>query len=544
MPSEFLVNTYAGQWQDDPDVTRLADGSIVVVWDSFYFEGDDRFYYIAAQRYSADGRKLGGEQLLDGDLGGQSTKPAITALADGGYAVAWQTAQGSSISDQTDVYARTFDADGTARGASVRVHAANAQDQDRADIVATANGGFTVTWTSYGGSKIDTWEDVFLRTFDADGKPVGGVKQVDTFTEQDQLNSHMTMLSDGNVLVTWESKHGGNPYPSGQADGVRARIYSQTGAALTAEFTVVGENDGFGEDDIGVAALKDGRFVVSWFESSVDADNNVFFEVRARLFANDGTPAGQSILVRIDDNRLPYHTRVEALDGGGFVVAWDQFDGSTGQLQEVYARVYDDVGRAVSGIFRVNEPSGASDQELPELQALDGGGFMAVYQSEFADGDDKAIAGRICGQGSYRADADAMLWAGTWHALGGNDAVVGTNRADRIYGDGGDDVLAGVRGADRLTGGPGADTFVYFEAADSTARVRDTIVAFDGARDRIDLSRVDATFHWIGAGAFSGAAGELRFAGGLLSADFDGNRVADFVVKVTGDAVTPAELIL
>ena len=549
MPAEFLINTYAGQWQDNPDVTRLADGSFVVVWDSFYFEGDNRFYYIAAQRYSADGRKIGGELLLDNDLSGQSTYPSVTALSDGGYAVAWETAQGYSISDQTDVYTRTFDADGTPRGDSVKVHPPSGQDQYGAIVTATANGGYTLTWSSYGGSKLDKWDDVFLRTFDADGQPIGNPKQINTFTEMDQINSQVVTLSNGNVLAIWESEYGGNDYPSYPTDGVRARIYNQAGKPLTGEFMVVGENDSFGgESDIGVAALKDGRFVISWFESSIDADNNVFFEVRAQIFANDGTTQGDSFLVRIDDNRLPYHTTIEALDGGGFVIAWDAFEGSTGKLEEVYARVYDDNGKAISEIFTVNAPSGETGQDSADIQALDGGGFVLTYQSEYADGDDEAIVGRIFGQGSYKSDTDVMLWTGTWHARGGNDAVVGTAGADTIYGEGGNDGIAGMGGADRLIGGAGNDTFVYFEVADSTPRARDTIFGFQSGRDTIDLSLIDArngspAFHWVGARTFSGEAGELRFANGQLTGDLDGDRVADFAIRVNGDAVAQADLV-
>ena len=549
MSDEFVINTYTAQWQRNPDVTRLADGSVVVVWDSFYFEGNKRFYYIAAQRYSADGKKLGEELLLDNDLSGQSTYPSITALSDGGYAVAWETAQGGSLLDQTDVYTRTFDADGTPRGDSVKVHSFSREDQHSASVTATENGGYTITWSSYGGLDVDVWNDVFLRRFGADGKALGAGKQVNTFTELDQYSSQSTTLSNGNVLVIWDSEHGGNAYPGFAADGVRARIYSQDGKALTREFMVVGENDGFdGVTDIGVAALADGRFVISWFESSIDADNNVFFEVRGQVFGNDGAKQGNAFLVGISDNHVPRHTTVAALDGGGFVIAWDQFARNSEGLDEVFARVYDPAGKALGATFRVNPPSGDTSQEFPDIQALDGGGFMIVYQSDFADGDDEAIAGRILGQGTWRGDSDAMLWTGTWHARGGNDVVVGTTGADTILGERGDDLIAGGAGSDWLIGGLGRDIFAYTEVSDSTPGRRDTIARFESGQDQINLSLIDRPngspmFHWIGDAAFSGTSGEMRFARGMLQGDADGDRVADFAIKVTGDPLVQADIV-
>lgn len=567
MSSEFLINSYTGQWQEHPDITRLADGSLVVVWDSFYSEGNRSFYYIAAQRFTATGEPIGGEMLLDADISGQSTHPSVVALADGGFAVAWQAAQGSSILDQTDVYTRAYDADGTPRGRSIVAHPPSRDDQYAASIAATDDGGYTLTWSSYGGSDIDVWDDIFTQRFDAEGAKVGRPRQVNTFTEMDQHNSRATTLSDGNVLITWESEYAGNPNPGYPSDAVRGRIFSADGRPLTGEFLVVGENDGM-NDGIGltdsavdVAALRDGRFVVSWYETVLNDGRDTTFEVHAQVFGNDGARIGAEIVVRADTSGVPDHSAVTALDGGGFVIAWDAFGRNTYDFEEVYARVYDDDGRALTTGFVVNPPSGRTSQENPELQALDGGGFMIVYQSEFLDGDDFAIAGRILGQGTDRADRESMLWTGLYNALGGNDAIVGTRGGDtidlgagndRVKGGGGDDTIIGGLGADLVNGGRGRDTFVFRDAGESTPGASDRITGFESGQDRIDLSAIDAdpasggdqAFVWIGNGAFSGTAGELRFAAGALTADLDGDGAADLLVRVTGDPVAVADLLL
>ncbi len=45
----------------------------------------------------------------------------------------------------------------------------------------------------------------------------------------------------------------------------------------------------------------------------------------------------------------------------------------------------------------------------------------------------------------------------TWHALGGNDNVVGTGGVDTVFGDGGNDIIRGGVDSDRLDGGAGDD---------------------------------------------------------------------------------------
>ncbi|WP_225771396.1 calcium-binding protein [Inquilinus sp. Marseille-Q2685] len=126
---------------------------------------------------------------------------------------------------------------------------------------------------------------------------------------------------------------------------------------------------------------------------------------------------------------------------------------------------------------------------------------------------------------------------------GGDDLLSGRGGTDRLEGSDGDDILVGGRGADGLLSGRGADIIRIDRLVESLPGQEDTILDFT-FRDTIDLSRIDAdpaapddqAFAFIGAAAFSGTAGELRYeamgADLLVSADANGDRVADLAVKV------------
>ena len=129
---------------------------------------------------------------------------------------------------------------------------------------------------------------------------------------------------------------------------------------------------------------------------------------------------------------------------------------------------------------------------------------------------------------------------------GGNVAnqLLGRNGADLIDGRGGADLIDGGGGADMLTGGQGFDTFRYQLAGESTVAARDTITDFARGQDVIDLAAVDAdttaagdqAFSFIATAAFSGTAGELRYAtagaNATIAADTTGNGAADLVIKL------------
>jgi Ca2+-binding RTX toxin-like protein len=138
---------------------------------------------------------------------------------------------------------------------------------------------------------------------------------------------------------------------------------------------------------------------------------------------------------------------------------------------------------------------------------------------------------------------------GTIDAGLGNDRVYGGKEANAILGGDGDDTIMGGGGGDHLTGGTGADHFLYNTVADSpmAAKGHDVIIDFSHAEhDKIDLRAIDADTHqaknqafdFIGSGAFSHAAGELRFQQDsgetFVYADVNGDGKADLEIELAG----------
>jgi pectate lyase len=128
---------------------------------------------------------------------------------------------------------------------------------------------------------------------------------------------------------------------------------------------------------------------------------------------------------------------------------------------------------------------------------------------------------------------------------GGNDTLEGGDGNDNLQGGNDADVLNGGLGRDTLTGGGGADVFVFGAAADSPSGSPDVITDWT-SDDVLNLSGVDAStrssgdqaFTFIGTKSFGGRAGELRFERSdsqtLIQGDTNGDRVADFVIRLNG----------
>jgi serralysin len=147
----------------------------------------------------------------------------------------------------------------------------------------------------------------------------------------------------------------------------------------------------------------------------------------------------------------------------------------------------------------------------------------------------------------------------------GDDRLTGNDAGNILRGGGGADILQGGLGGDRPEGGAGADIFVFGGPGDSRERgprsdgkkaMPDQLPDFVSGTDRIDLSAIDANrgtagddaFTYIGAGAFTGAAGQLRsqVIGGQVHiyGDIDGNSVADLHIIASGTQILVTDFIL
>jgi len=129
-----------------PSIAALLDGGYVVAWDSYAneplgFSMSDIFF----QRYDAFGNKVGAMTQANVDSGSGRFEAEVTALSDGSFVIAWQSSSGDF--EGNGVFGRRFDVAGNAL--DLREFAINelrAGDQANPALTALANGGFATAW--------------------------------------------------------------------------------------------------------------------------------------------------------------------------------------------------------------------------------------------------------------------------------------------------------------------------------------------------------------------------------------------------------------
>ena len=114
---------------------------------------------IYIQRYNTGGSAVGVVARINTTTTGDQLTPAVTALIDGGYVVAWQS--NGQDGSAGGIFAQRFDANGVAIGPESRINAVTVGNQSLPAITALLDGGYVVSWISDGA--------VFTQRFDDRG---------------------------------------------------------------------------------------------------------------------------------------------------------------------------------------------------------------------------------------------------------------------------------------------------------------------------------------------------------------------------------------
>jgi len=144
--SEFQVNTYTISTQFEPIVSALEDSGFVITWSSYNQDGSSNGIY--AQVFEQNGTMRGSEFLVNTYLVNDQSWSGVAGLPDSGFAVCWQ----SFVQDGSGygIYAQLFESDGSKRGTEFQVNEFTTSNQFSPSISALNDGGLAVAWSSSG----------------------------------------------------------------------------------------------------------------------------------------------------------------------------------------------------------------------------------------------------------------------------------------------------------------------------------------------------------------------------------------------------------
>ncbi|MGX1321669.1 autotransporter passenger strand-loop-strand repeat protein [Bradyrhizobium sp. USDA 377] len=139
--AEFTVDQAYYNSRMVAGVTGLANGNFVI---SF----EDTSGEVRAQVFTAGGVKVGAEFQVNTQTSGNQGFSSITALKGGGFVVTWSD-EGTGDGNGPAIKAQVYDAAGSKIGGEYVVNTQIGSNQLYPNVAALANGGFVISWTDF-----------------------------------------------------------------------------------------------------------------------------------------------------------------------------------------------------------------------------------------------------------------------------------------------------------------------------------------------------------------------------------------------------------
>ena len=445
---DFQVNINPNGTQDEPVITQLASGFILVVWtdsDNSSVPGSPAGRDIIGRIFDPLGNLVTAEFRLNTFSSADNEHdPSITALAGGGFMVTYDR-----IGAFDDLYYETYSFNSATGGVSHEndgfIHF-DAGAGSGGAVVASASASSTMTVYATPDANETDVSDLFVRAYNPVTDTISApVQLTDANSQLDGsiADTDICALSNGNYAIFYlQGLFGGGPVNFRVVNAAGGPVASGTAAAFASSGSI--------------AALDDG-FVLTWR----DGDDILF-----RIYNNAGQaqipafPAGVPTLA--NEQGWP---DVAALADGSLVIVWVDLT-----LNQLRGQRYSDSGMAIGAEFIVEQLTGVGAADArPEVEAFEDGRFAVTWDDsnnvrmKFFDIRDAPGGGNFYTPDQWQigtAGNDTMTTAGSTEVVNGwtgNDTITGSFSGDEIYGDTGNDTLSGFGGNDVLIGGSGND---------------------------------------------------------------------------------------
>ena len=295
---------------------------------------------------------------------------SVAALSDGGFVVTW-TSFGQS-GEGTDIYGQLYNASGNPVGNEFQINTYILDNQFHPSVAALEYGGFVVVWHSPQDGDL---AGVYGQRYNANGEAIGNEFQINNYTSGFQYRPFVSGLKDGGFVVVWESEENSNSLYD-----VIGRRYDDNGNPVGSEFRA---NTYIASQQVSPSSvgLNDGGFLITWNSYLQDGDESGVYGQR---YNADGEPDGDEFLINTYTTNAQHGADATALTDGGFVITWAS-RGQDGSSFGIYGQKYSALGAAVGSEFHINTYT-TSDQIYPTVTALDDGGFYVAWSSVFQDG--------------------------------------------------------------------------------------------------------------------------------------------------------------
>ncbi|MGV6858948.1 MAG: DUF4347 domain-containing protein [bacterium] len=321
--AEFQINQTTTDNQYWASVAMADDGRFAVTWTSVNQDGTPASVY--ARQFNADGSAFGNEFRVNSTTSGSQTNASVamvrTGVNAGDFVIVWQ---GNGSSDSDGIYGQRYAADGSAVGSEFFANNTITGLQENPAVAINDNGEFSVVW--------EDAENIFLEFFDNTGFSQNLQAQVNTgssilFTVDNSISPDLVLANDGTSSVVWRSENS-------VADGVYLRQVDKNGNLLGFSATSISTSGNPDSTSPSIARDTAGNLLISYHKTGDGSSTGIY----ARAFDASLSPLTDEFLINQTTSGTQQYASVGLLDIDNFVIVWSGNGGS--DADGIFTRQY------------------------------------------------------------------------------------------------------------------------------------------------------------------------------------------------------------
>lgn len=357
------INSEDTNGQERPHGIELADGRIVVVWDSSDPQADGSGAGIGGRFLDANGQPTGGgEFIVNSTTTSGQARPAVDALADGGFVVVYMS-EGLGDNDGNGIGLQRMDSSGNQVGTDILVNTVTTTFQLDPDVTVLSDGKIAVTYSSDATLNGVASRNIAVKIYNSD---------LTVSTDEFRANTATTDASFPKIVAMDGGKFA-IVYAGNSNSDILMRILNTDGTEDVAEF-IVSQNNANTQTNPDIALLSNGDLIVTW--QTQDNTGGATSSAAGRVVQPDGTFTSAEFKISEATTSETRDPDVTALDGGGFVVSYMTTAGGAA----IRAREYQNDGTPVAGSFEVTATGAGTFTPQTAIIGHTGGGYTTIYQ--------------------------------------------------------------------------------------------------------------------------------------------------------------------
>lgn len=563
--------------QTKPSIAVLDDGGFVIAYtDSTVVGAPVKKSGIAAKIYNADGtlRSVGELSIAAPSDVNQALDASVSSTSNGGFVVSYTVQILGEMEIRAQAF--NADGTPASGLVNVNTTTLNHQKESAVvGLTGDNSGKYAVFYTdlsALGSTSEDPYSTVRGRIFNADGTGIGSEFVVPS-SRLSKSAPTVTALKGGKFVVLW--KHESPETGDGSLSSIKGQVFNADGTKYRGEFLVNSITAG-DQNDPSVVALADGGFAVSYTNGSVNPSTGtvIFSSYGVATFDADGDRVGKDYAFTLPAGSTPtgnLKSSLAALEDGRLVLSWGEDSRGRGAPDvNVYGRILEPrekgvtlVGKGMDddyfGTKFADSLSGKTGADKLQGDAgddiliggkngtnggdtLDGGAGSDT--ASYADAEERVVAS-LALPSTNTGDAEGDVYRSIENLTGSGfgDELTGDDNANTLDGAGGADSLVGGRGADRLIGGDSTTTGVVDNDTLDGGIGADVMIGGKGSDTYFVDSAGDKVEELEGGGANDKVTAsvsyaldadteieELRAASGSAAIDLTGNRFANRLI--------------